>query len=156
MLEVLDGDTIRVAYSDGSTGLVNLAGVDTPDLYGGVDPDEFAGVPDTSGGRMYLYAWGWSAQSTLRDLVGETVQIRVVDSVTPTVDDYASTTEYEGVQVAYVSVDETEVNRALLRRGVARATDTDHPNQAAFLETMRTAQQTGRGLWGTSDGLHVP
>lgn len=157
MLAVVDGDTIRVAYPDGSTGYVDLVGVDAPDLYGGVDPTEFAGVPDTSGGQTYLYAWAWVAKNTLRELVAdESLRIHVVDSVSPTTDDYASSVEYDDVRVAYVSTDDTEVNRELLRRGVARATDTDHPEQTSFLEDMRSAQQAARGLWDTKDGLSVP
>ncbi|SEP28110.1 nuclease homologue [Halogranum amylolyticum] len=157
MRRVVDGDTIRVAYADGSTGLVDLVGVDAPDLYGGGDPEEFVGVPDSGAGRTYLYAWGWVARGTLRQLVADqSVRLRFVDSAPPTVDDYATTAEYDDVRAAVVSVEGTDVNRALLRRGVARATDTDHPDRESHLETTRTAQQDGRGLWGTADGLSVP
>lgn len=157
VLRVLDGDSIFVAYADGSTGYVDLAGVDAPDLYGGVTPDEFAGVPDTDGGRTYLYAWGWTAKRTLREMVvGESVTLRFVESASPAVDDYVSPVDATDARVAYVLRDGTDVNRLLLELGIARATTPDHPNRASYVETMHTAQNAHRGLWDTAGGLHVP
>ncbi|WP_085942449.1 thermonuclease family protein [Halogranum rubrum] len=158
---VLDGDTIAVVYPDGSTGLVDLAGVDTPDLYGGVDTAAF-GVPDTAGGETYLYAWGWTARRALQEtLTDASVRIEVVDGATPAVDDFPPTVEYDNVVVAYVSADtqdanDAAVNRALLRDGLARATDTDHPRRTTFSETMEAAQDASRGLWDTNTDLSAP
>ena len=78
--EVIDGDTITVAFADGTVENVRLLGVDTPEVRADTRPEEFEGVPDTDAGRSHLRTWGERATAFVRSRLerGEAVRI-VVD-----------------------------------------------------------------------------
>lgn len=61
--DVVDGDTVDVRFSNGTTDTVRLLGVDTPEVYGANDPAEFEGVPNTEAGEQCLGKAGENASA---------------------------------------------------------------------------------------------
>lgn len=140
VLEVVDGDTLDVRMPDGSVETVRLLGVDTPETYADNDPAEYEGVPDTRAGRTCLEAAGENATAFAGEfLVGGTVRVRT----DPSADRRGS----YGRLLAYVTVDNGSLNRALLARGHARLYDTDFERRDEFAAAEDRAQADGRGLW---------
>jgi micrococcal nuclease len=125
VLEVLDGDTIRVTR-DGATDTVRLLGIDTPETHHPTKPVECFG-PEAS---AYTEA----------HLQGRSVQLE---------DDVEGRDRY-GRRLAYVIVDGERFNDELVRRGYARLLVIE-PNRAharVLLEEELDAKRAGRGLWG--------
>jgi micrococcal nuclease len=140
VVDVVDGDTLEVRMPDGGVETVRLLGVDTPETYAENDPAEFEGVPDTRTGRACLRAAGEDATDFAREmLAGGTVRVRT----DPTADRRGS----YGRLLAYVTVDNASLNRALLARGHARLYDTRFQHRDDFAAVEERARAAGRGLW---------
>lgn len=126
VLEVVDGDTIVVAFANGSTDTVRLLGVDTPETK---DPTE--GVQ----------CFGPEASAfTTRRLLGRVVTLE---------SDVERRDVYDR-RLAYVLVDGVRYNDVLLRRGYARFLVIP-PNDAhgrTMLVAELDARRHRRGLWG--------
>lgn len=138
--DVVDGDTVDVVYPNGSVVTVRLLGVDTPEVYGEVDPAEFEGVPDSSSGRTCLGRWGERASDFAeRRLGGRTVELRF-DPAAPRRGAY-------GRLLAYVYVDGASFNRRLVERGYARVFTGEFTRNDAYLDAERRARENGTGLW---------
>ena len=126
VVEAIDGDTVVVAFSDGSTDTVRLLGVDTPETH---DP------------RKPVQCFGPEAAAFTRArLTGRVVQL---------VDDIESRDLY-GRRLSYVLLDGEPFEEVLLRRGYARllviAPNVEHAR--AFLADELAARRHRRGLWG--------
>lgn len=140
VVDVVDGDTLEVQMPDGSVETVRLLGVDAPETYAESDPAEFEGIPDTRAGRGCLQAAGENATAFTEDmLAGGTVRVRT----DPTADRRGS----YGRLLAYVTVANESLNRALLARGHARLYDTQFQRRDEFAAVEDRAQAAGRGLW---------
>lgn len=137
---VVDGDTIRVAYANGTTDTVRLVGVDTPEVHVDNDPAEFEGVPETAAGSACLRDAGGDASTFAKQrLLGETVGL----AVDPALDRRG----YYDRLLAYVVVDETLYNYRLVATGHARVYDSDFSRADAFYAAEETARTERRGLW---------
>jgi len=129
VIEVLDGDTIRVER-DGSgealTDTVRLLGVDTPETHHPRKPVECFG-PE-------------AAAYTQARLGDRRVQLEA---------DIEARDRY-GRRLAYVIVDGERFNDELLRRGYARllVIEPNHAHARAMLQEELGAKRAGRGLWG--------
>jgi micrococcal nuclease len=129
VVEVLDGDTVRVVRGDDSesvTDTVRLLGIDTPETH---DPDE----PVECFGRE-------AASYTEAQLRGRSVELER---------DIEQHDRY-GRRLAYVIVDGERFNDELLRLGYARLLVIE-PNRAHAREMLQEeldAKRAGRGLWG--------
>lgn len=146
---VEDGDTIAVENATGGVVYVRLVGVDTPEVRGRNYPEEYDGVPDTAAGRDWLYGWGVYVTNETREwLVGEEVRL-VFDPSLPHRD-------YYDRLVAYVYLDGTLVNRALVQRGWARVYPVEFEHRGSFVEAQRAARSAGRGLWNYSATADPP
>ncbi|WP_101295231.1 thermonuclease family protein [Halegenticoccus soli] len=155
--EVVDGDTLRVELDDGSEAIVSLAGVDAPELSAAQSPAAFEGVPDTAGGRQYLYAWAWMADAAVRSaLAGERVGLRLIRSRDADADGGVPEISSPAYVFAGGTNASANVNLELLRSGLARATDDDHPEAEAFARAEREAREAAVGLWDLSEPLRVP
>jgi micrococcal nuclease len=140
VVEVVDGDTIKIRYENGSRDTVRLLGVDTPEVHTEVDPDEF-GVPDTEAGRDCLRAWGERAsQYAKTTLAGETVRLGF--------DPNEGKRGYYGRLLAYVYIDGESVNYQLVRQGYARMYDSDFVDRPRFESAETVARTDDRGVWG--------
>ncbi|KTG30945.1 lamin tail domain-containing protein [Haloferax profundi] len=140
VVEVVDGDTIKVVMPDGARETVRLLGVDTPEVYGENTPDEFEGVPDTDEGAACLRDAGHDASDFAKDrLSGETVELRF--------DEKAGERGYYGRLLAYVVVDGAEFNYELLTNGHARFYESSFEERERYERAERDARERGVGLW---------
>lgn len=125
VVEVLDGDTIRVARGD-DTDTVRLLGIDTPETHHPRKPVECFG-PE-------------AAAYTDAHLQGRSVELEA---------DIEGRDRY-GRRLAYVIVDGERFNDELVSRGYARLLVIE-PNRAharTMLQEELDAKRAGRGLWG--------
>jgi len=129
VVEVVDGDTIVVAFADGTTDTVRLLGIDTPETKHPTKGVECFG-PEAS------------AHSTQR-LSGKVVRL---ESDVERRDVY-------GRRLAYVYLDGRRYEDELLRLGLARFLVIP-PNDAhgrALLTAELEARRHRRGLWGACE-----
>jgi len=142
VLTVVDGDTIDIRYANGTTDTVRMLGIDTPEVYGGTDPAEFEGVPDSRAGRDCLGDAGDAASTALRDRLGsgEVDVTLVLDPLSDGRGDY-------GRLLAYVEVNGTDVNRWLVAEGYARVYDSTFSRSEEYYAAESAAQDAGTGLW---------
>ncbi|UIO98793.1 lamin tail domain-containing protein [Halobaculum sp. CBA1158] len=149
VVEVVDGDTVRIEYDNGTTDTARLLGVDTPEVYGENSPEEFEGVPDTEAGRACLdeYADRASAYAKNR-LLGERVTIGF-DANEPR-------RGYYDRLLVYVHHDGGSFNYALVDRGLARVYDSSFERGETFYAAEERAMSDGRGLWSCRDGTPRP
>lgn len=140
VVRVIDGDTMDVEFANGSTERVRLLGVDTPEVYTQVSPEEWAGVPDTPAGRACLENWGDRAsQYATEELAGETVTL-VVDPKSDVRGSY-------GRLLAYLAYDGTTFNQRLLETGHARMYDSRFSRRDEFAAIERAAMENETGAW---------
>jgi len=139
--DVVDGDTIRVRYANGTEDTVRLVGVDTPEVRADNDPTEFEGVPDTETGRDCLRRAGGDASTFATDaLLGEQVGV-AVDPNTDRRDRYDRL-------LAYVVANDRLFNYRLVAAGHARVyTESPFSRQGRFLDAETAARENRRGLW---------
>lgn len=141
---VVDGDTVKVRYDDGTTDDVRLVGIDAPETRGANYPDEFEGVPNTTAGRACLNEAGGDATTALTDrLLGASVDL-VLDPDTDERDRYDRL-------LAHVALDGENVNYWLIDRGHARVYDSRFSQSESFFAAERAARADRRGLWDCSD-----
>ncbi|WP_191906167.1 MULTISPECIES: lamin tail domain-containing protein [unclassified Haloarcula] len=137
---VVDGDTIQVAYENGTGDTVRLIGVDTPEVHIENDPAEFEGVPETDAGASCLRGAGTNASSLAKQrLLGETVGLAF--------DSNLNRRGYYDRLLAYVVLDETLFNYRLVETGHARVYDSEFERAERFYAAEESAHSERRGLW---------
>ena len=134
VIEVTDGDTIRVEWPDGWWERVRYIGIDTPEI--SHEPDR-ADEP-----------WGREATEVNADLVdGKDVLLEF---------DVSDTDRYDRL-LRYVWVEQdgdwVMVNGELVARGLAdvRAYEPDTRHDAWFRQLEDEAREAGRGMYGDGD-----
>ncbi|MDQ2071055.1 lamin tail domain-containing protein [Haloarcula sp. NS06] len=141
---VVDGDTIQVAYENGTGDTVRLVGVDTPEVHTENDPAEFEGVPETDDGASCLRGAGTNASSLAKQrLLGETVGLAF--------DQNLNRRGYYDRLLAYVVHDETLFNYRLVETGHARVYDSEFERAELFYAAEEAARSDRRGLWRCTD-----
>ncbi|GAA0195848.1 lamin tail domain-containing protein [Halobaculum roseum] len=149
VVEIVDGDTFRFEYENGTTDTARLLGVDTPEVYGENSPDEFEGVPDTEAGRSCLREYGDRASAYAKNrLLGEEVTL-AFDSNEPR-------RGYYDRLLVYVHHDGGSFNYALIDRGLARVYDSSFERGDRFYAAEERAMAADRGLWTCRDGTPGP
>ena len=140
VVEVVDGDTVRVEFENGTRDTVRLLGVDTPEVHAAAEPTDFQGVPDTDAGRACLRRAGERASEYARErLLGA--------EVTLTFDANEPRRGYYDRLLAYLTVDGAEFNYALVARGYARLYDSEFVRRQRYARAEAAATEAGRGLW---------
>lgn len=138
--DVVDGDTVEVRLADGSTEMVRLLGIDTPEVHVRTNPAEFEGVPNTTAGRRCLRAAGENASAFLRERVaGERVRVET--------DPVADRRGGFDRLLAYVYVGDRDVNHALVAAGHARVYRTRFGERERFEAAAASARSADRGVW---------
>ena len=126
---VVDGDTIEVRLRSGRIKDVRLVGIDTPEVYGGVE----CGGPEAS--------------TSLKRILPKGTRVRLVsDPSQDAVDRYGRLLRY----VTKLSTGK-DVNRQQVAKGWARVYVYDgNPfnRVTTYREAQRSAVAAGRGLWG--------
>lgn len=149
VVEVVDGDTVKVVMPDGSRETARLLGVDTPEVYGENAPGEFEGVPDTEGGQDCLDRWAEEASSHTKErLLGETVTLQF-DANEPR-------RGYYGRLLVYVFHDGREFNYGLVTGGLARVYDSSFQHRERYDEAEAAAMDAGAGLWACREDGDEP
>nr|WP_245188523.1 lamin tail domain-containing protein [Halarchaeum rubridurum] len=150
VVDVADGDTVDVRLANGSEETIRLVGVDTPEVWVENTPREFRGLANTSANRDCLRGWGHEASDyTASRLSGA--------DVTLAFDPNTDRRGYYGRLLAYVYVNGTNHNAALIDRGLARVyDDSDFSRKPAFQRAEGAAYENRTGLWtcatGATDG----
>lgn len=145
VVDVVDGDTVKVVFPNGSRDTARLLGVDTPEVYGENSPGEFEGVPDTEVGAACLDRWAERASRyTEERLLG--------DTVTLTFDDNEPRRGYYGRLLVYVHDDEGEFNYGLVRQGLARVYDSNFEHRERYDAAESAAMGSKSGLWACREG----
>ena len=138
---VIDGDTVDVRFADGKTDTVRLLGVDSPEVDGRNQPEEFEGVPDTEAGRRCLGEAAHRATAFAEGhLAGATVRV--------VVDEAADRRDRSDRLLAYVVLaNGTNFNYRLVESGHARVYDSTFSRSDRFYAAEADAQAARRGLW---------
>jgi micrococcal nuclease len=160
---VIDGDTIDVRYSNGTTDTVRLLGVDSPEVSGDVSPGEFEGIPDSEAGREHLREWARRASAFAREeLEGERVQV-VTDPLADRRGQYGRLLAYvvrsndgnEGSRGTGSASDgggvDSSFNAALLEEGYARVYASSFARRERYERIEARARERNVGLWGFDD-----
>ena len=128
VIKVVDGDTVDVRLTSGAKKRVRLLGIDTPEVYGGVE----CGGPAASAAMKRMLPYG-----TRVKLVSDSTQ--------------ASTDRY-GRILRYISrtKDGAQINRAQVWRGNARVyvyNNKPFKRVASFRDAQAAAKAAPRGIW---------
>jgi len=138
---VVDGDTLKFTYRNGTEDSVRLVGVDTPEVHVANQPEDFDGVPETAAGRDCLRDWGHRASEFARaELLGETVTLTLDPSEGPR-------DRYDRL-LAYVHADgDRSFNYRLIAEGYATVYPTEFAERERFDAALADAQTGGVGVW---------
>lgn len=134
--EVVDGDTVAIAFPSGAVETVRLLGIDTPET---VDP------------TRPVQCFGREASRHLESLLPTGTPVRLERDLEPR--------DHFGRLLAYVFrvPDDVFVNLDLVARGMADVSFYE-PNttyRAEFAHALTTARTQQLGLWGTCGGPDV-
>ncbi len=135
---VLDGDTVRVAFPDGSDDTVRIRGLDAPETASANAVSEFMNFA----GSACLDQWGlWAAEFVTGALEGRTVDL-VVNS--------PPERSNLDLLLAYVHANGEDFGAKLLSLGFARAyTGAQHgPRLEEYLALQERATALPVGIWG--------
>lgn len=139
VIRIIDGDTLRVAFPDGSQETVRILGIDTPEkTVDGNDPGKFDDVCDAG----ILALWGEEAsQYTTGRLDGPDITIAT--------DRAAGTRDRYGRILAYITLpDGSDLGEELVEQGLARVyTPESFARKGRYLSVQQQAVQAGRGIW---------
>jgi endonuclease YncB( thermonuclease family) len=127
IVRVVDGDTYDVRLAGGRRVRVRVLGIDTPEIYGGVE----CGGPQASARAKRLLPRG--------------------TKVLLTSDPSQQNKDRYGRALRYVEKRDKDIGRALLRAGLATVYVFDHKpfkRTEAYRATQRAARQAHRGIWG--------
>jgi endonuclease YncB( thermonuclease family) len=126
---VVDGDTIEVRLANGRLKDVRLVGIDTPEVYGGVE------------------CAGPEASASLKRLLPKGTRVRMLsDTSQDAKDRYGRLLRY----VVKVSSGK-DMNRAQIQRGWARVyvyADNPFNRVTSYRKAQTSARDASRGLWG--------
>jgi micrococcal nuclease len=137
---VVDGDTVDVRFPDGTADTVRLVGIDTPEVHVENDPGEFEGVPDTRAGATCLREAGHDATAYAAARIEGANVTLAFDSRTDRRGGYDRL-------LAYVHVEDSNLNHELVAAGHARVYETDFALRDAFEASAAEARAGDRGLW---------
>jgi endonuclease YncB( thermonuclease family) len=127
--DVVDGDTIDVRRQSGRVVRVRILGIDTPEVYGGVE------------------CGGHNASALMKRLARGRVRV-VTDPKQPKRDRY-------GRLLAYVSRDGADLGRLMVLRGRAKVyvVGSRFSRYSSYARAQRIARADSRGSWGTCGSI---
>ena len=138
---VIDGDTVDVTLSDGSTDRVRLLGVDTPEIQSANKPGEYGGITN----EQCLRQWGFTGKDYANDLLAG-------KSVTLVLDPIAGDRGTYGRLLAYVEVDGYDFSKLLVEYGLARAAiEWSSSRVLSYVSYQEAAIANNTGLWSCAE-----
>ena len=140
IVEVIDGDTIDVKFSDGTIDRVRFVGIDCPESFKENDPDEYEGINDPD----YLYMWALTINKyTTSRLLGKQVILQY--------DSISGRRGYYGRILAYIIIDDINYNLELVEKGFARAyIEADCELLDELVAAQESAMFSKVGIWSES------
>ena len=139
IVRIIDGDTLRVIFPDGSQDRVRILGIDTPEKAADDnDPGKFGGAGDA---RLLALWGGAAAQYTAARLDG---QVTTIES-----DCAAGTRDRYGRILAYITLpDGSDLGEELVAQGLARVyTPESFARKDRYLLVQQQAIRDRRGIW---------
>lgn len=134
---VIDGDTVDVRLSDGSTDRVRLLGVDTPEIQSANKTEEYGGIAN----EQCLRQWGFAGKDYANNLLAG-------KSVSLVLDPIAGDRGTYGRLLAYVEIDGYDFSKLLVEYGFARAaTEWSSSRVSSYLPYQEAAIASNTGLW---------
>jgi len=142
VVSVVDGDTYKVRFSDGTNDTVRMLGVDTPETFNDNKRGEYGAITDVS----CLRRWGKKATTYVkRQINGQ--------RVTLTFDVQAGRRGRYGRLLVYTQIDGEFLGDRLLREGYARVyVNETFAQRPSFLAIQKKAQKKNVGLWACGTG----
>ena len=142
VIRVVDGDTIDVFLDSGVTDRVRLLGIDTPEISSANKRGEYGDITDIE----CLGAWGSTAHEMMDELVGGA-------EVTLLLDRTAGRRGSFGRLLAYVLIDDIDINALLVSAGLARVyTEGTSVREREYVALQNAAMGDGVGLWSCGRG----
>ena len=146
VVEVTDGDTVDVAFDDGTVETVRTVGHDAPETDTDNErPEEWEGIDD----RDTLVAWGDEATTYAEDALAD-------ETVTLSFDEGEGLRGNFGRLLGFLEVDGDLYNEQLIADGYARVYDSGLRFHDRFWSAEADARANGRGLWTDSDVAATP
>jgi micrococcal nuclease len=144
IVDIVDGDTMDIRFTNGSTDTVRLLGVDTPEVHTDVDPNEYEGIPDNQRGKEWLRGWGENASNYAKTrLAGETVTI--------TFDRQSDRRGTYDRLLVYIYQNDSNFNKQLLMNGYARMYESRFSKRGPYAAAETSARSNDIGLWSYPD-----
>ncbi|USZ67543.1 lamin tail domain-containing protein [Halorussus salilacus] len=149
--DVIDGDTVKVTFDDGTTENIRILGTDTPETSSNSQyerPQEWEGISD----EEYLQARADEATQFGKDEldVGSTVDL-VFDDNEPVRDVYDRILGYLYYDATGDGSRDANYNYRLVEEGHARVYDSSFAKHAEFIDAERAARADGVQVWEESD-----
>ncbi len=147
---VTDGDTVDVAFSDGSTESIRVLGIDTPEKAANSSAErvqEWEGIESLD----YLGTWGSDATTYAQNqLSGKTVELSF-DSEEPVRDTYGRVLGYIHYDADGSGTRDDFYNRNAVRDGYARVYGSGFSHHDSFWTAEDSARSNSTNVWGQSD-----
>jgi len=148
--DVLDGDTVKVEFSDGTTENIRILGTDTPEKSSNSQYEriqEWEGIEDST----YLEAKADEATNFGKaELGGETVDL-VFDDNEPVRDAFDRVLGYLYYDESGDGTRNANYNHQLVKQGHARVYDSSFAKHGAFIDSEQAARADGIQVWAESD-----
>lgn len=138
VLEVVDGDTVKVNTSSGNES-VRLVGVDTPEISGENTPEYFD-LEDNRGNVQCLDKYGFKAANYTEEVIGGEVVVLKTNRREGKYGEY-------GRRLAYVEYKGKTLGERLLEEGMATVYPTDFQHRNQYREIEEEARQSNQGVW---------
>ncbi len=137
VVRIIDGDTIDVQIGN-STERVRFLGIDTPELRGKHDPEDFRGIENNS----CLLEWAHKAKEHVENELGGRQVNLVYDSE-------AGDRGYYGRLLRYIEVDGRDFTLHLVEEGYAEVYNgrSDFGRKVHYMKAELDAREESRGLW---------
>ena len=142
--KIIDGDTITVSFSNGSTGTIRFLGIDCPEtMLENNHVNEYQNITNLS----CLTFYGLQAKQFVSSLLNNSQIFISFDNHTLKKDTYDR-------YLCYVTIDEMDVNARLIEEGYARVyTIETFSEKAHYLQLQQEAISQSKGLWGCTYAL---
>jgi len=139
--KVIDGDTIEVTFSNGSSGTIRFLGIDCPETtIENNHANEYQNITNLS----CLTYYGLKAKTFVSSLLNNS-QIRI------RFDNHTSKKDTYDRYLCYVTIGEIDVNARLIEEGYARVyTLETFSEKSNYLQLQQEAISQSNGLWGCS------
>jgi endonuclease YncB( thermonuclease family) len=148
--DVIDGDTVKVTFADGSQENIRILGTDTPEKSSN---SQYERVQEWEGIESNSYLEGWAADATdfgTQELGGKTVELSF-DPEEPVRDAFDRVLGYLHYDASGDGSRDTNYNYQLVKQGWARIYGSGLSKHESFWDAEADARANGRRVWTESD-----